>query len=63
VEFTVNEDCEIANAQISKTSGDQETDELLLNVINQMPKWKPAENAKGRKVKQEFEFSVGNVGC
>ena len=30
-----------------------------------MPKWKPAESANGMKVKQEFEFSVGNKvsGC
>jgi TonB family protein len=63
VEFTVDEEGEIANALISQTSGDQETDELLLNVINQMPKWKPAEDTKGRKVRQDFEFTVGNVGC
>jgi TonB family protein len=63
VEFTVDEEGEIANALISQTSGDQETDELLLNVINQMPRWKPAEDSKGTKVKQDFEFSVGNTGC
>jgi len=29
-----------------------------------MPRWKPAENSKGIKVKQEFEFIVGNGdGC
>jgi TonB family protein len=63
VEFTVDEKGEISDAQISRTSGDQETDELLLNVINQMPKWKPAEDSKGNKVKQDFEFSVGSTGC
>ena len=40
------------------------TDKLLLEVINGMPKWKPAENAKGVKVKQDFEFIGGfMVGC
>jgi TonB family protein len=63
VSFTINEEGEIANAQISKTSGDPETDQLLLEVVNKMPKWRPAENSAGIKVKQEFEFSVGNVGC
>jgi len=48
--------------QLSKTSGDQKTDKLLLKAINKMPKWKPAENSDGIKVKQEFEFSVGNCG-
>jgi TonB family protein len=61
--FTVDEDGEIVNTKISKTSGDAKTDKLLVDAINKMPKWKPAENSKGIKVKQEFEFSVGNSGC
>ncbi|HLG35767.1 MAG TPA: energy transducer TonB [Bacteroidia bacterium] len=63
VKFTVSEEGEIANAQISKTSGDKKTDKLLVEAINKMPKWRPAENSKGLKVKQEFVFSVGNGGC
>ncbi len=63
VSFTVNENGEIANARLSSTSGDQKIDELLLKAITQMPKWKPAENGTGTKVKQEFEFSVGYRGC
>ena len=61
--FTVNEEGEIINGKISKTSGDLKTDKLLLEAIYKMPKWKPAKNSKGKKVKQEFEFSVGNSGC
>lgn len=63
VRFTVNEEGEIAKAQIFKTSGDPKIDKLLLKAIIKMPKWKPAEDSKGMKVKQDFEFSVGNVGC
>jgi TonB family protein len=63
VRFTVNEPGEIADAQISKTSGDPGIDELLLGVINNMPAWKPAEDANGAKVEQEFVFTVGNDGC
>jgi len=63
VRFIVNEAGEIADAKISATSGDREIDGLLLETINKMTKWKPAENSKGIKVKQEFEFSVGNGGC
>ena len=61
--FTVNEEGKIVNAIISNTSGDAKTDKILTDAINKMPKWKPAENEKGIKVKQEFEFSVGKDGC
>lgn len=64
VRFTINEEGQIIDAQISKTSEYEKIDKLLLDAINNMPKWKPAENSNGIKVKQEFEFSVGNiVGC
>jgi TonB family protein len=61
--FTVSEAGEIVNTKISKTSGDAKTDKLMIEAINKMPKWKPAENAKGIKVAQEFEFGVGRGGC
>lgn len=63
ISFTVNETGTIANAQVSTTSGDPETDKVLLEAISNMPAWKPAEDLKGIRVKQEFEFHVGNVGC
>jgi TonB family protein len=63
VRFTVNEKGEIANAIISKSSGDEKTDKLLVESIYQMPKWKPAQDSKGMKVKQEFEFTIGSGGC
>ena len=65
VRFTVNEKGEIVNAEISMSSGDKAADKLLLDAINKMPKWKPAENSKGIKVKQQFQFSMGNGndGC
>jgi len=63
IRFTIDEHGEIAKARFAATSGDPKTDELLLNAINRMPKWRPAVNADGVKVKQEFEFSVGGGGC
>lgn len=63
VNFTINENGEIENAKISTSSGDASTDKLLIDTINKMPKWKPAENSNGIKVKQDFEFTVGNDGC
>lgn len=64
--FTVNEQGNIENARLSKSSGNKKMDKLLLDVINQMPKWEPAKNAQGVPVKQEFEFTLGNMagdGC
>ena len=62
IRFTINEDGKIVNSKIAKESSYPKTDKLLLNAINKMPKWRPAENSKGIRVKQEFVFSVGNLG-
>ncbi|HMG15271.1 MAG TPA: energy transducer TonB [Saprospiraceae bacterium] len=62
IRFTVNEVGEISNAKISRASDDPKTDNLLLDIINKMPKWRPAENSKGIRVKQEFVFNVSNRG-
>lgn len=63
VSFTVDPNGRIADAQITKTSGDPKVDKLLLKTVNGMPPWKPAENAQGIKVGQQFELAVGNTGC
>ena len=64
ITFTVTEKGEISNAQIVQSSKNPEVDRVLLKVINRMPSWKPAENAVGIKIRQEFEFSLGsNDGC
>lgn len=61
--FTINEQGDVTNAKITETTEDPKTCELLIEIINKMPKWKPAENSKGLKVKQDFVFSVGNGNC
>lgn len=58
VRFTVNEDGNAVDALIFKTSENPKTDNLILKAINNMPKWKPAENPKGVKVQQKFELMV-----
>ena len=64
VKFTINEKGEVTNPRISESSKDKEIDLLLLRAIHYMPTWKPAENADQVKIKQNFEFSVGNLlGC
>ncbi|MCE3227535.1 MAG: hypothetical protein K0S32_2086 [Bacteroidetes bacterium] len=62
--FTINEEGEITNPKLNNSCGDTETDKLILETISKMPKWKPAQMLDGKKVKQEFKFSMGNnVGC
>jgi len=66
VRFNINEEGQVFDAQIFKTSKDDEIDQLMLAAINNMPKWKPAENAEGTKITQEFDFSMGSLllyGC
>lgn len=64
VSFTVSENGEATNAQMTLSSDDEKIDHILLELVNKMSKWKPAENAKGEKVKQEFELIVGTAfGC
>lgn len=61
--FKINEDGEVSNAEVFISSGDPFKDELLLSVLQKMPKWKPAMDANGRLVKQTFEFMAGVDGC
>jgi len=61
VKFTINEEGQITNVHIFETSKDEIIDELLLETIRNMPRWKPARYANGTKVKQEFVLLVGNM--
>lgn len=63
IKFTINEGGDVINAKTTQKWGDIKTDQLLLDLINNMPAWKPAVNADGVKVKQDFVFSVGTGGC
>ncbi len=62
VNFTVNEQGEISNAHIYRSSLNPKVDNTLLEAINKMPKWKPAETSKGVKVKQNFKLNVFGSG-
>lgn len=63
IHFTVNEQGKITDARVAESSKDSDIDKLLLKAIRKMPDWKPAVNAEGTFVGQEFEFVVGNLGC
>jgi len=63
VKFTINEEGRVVDASISTTSTDSFLDILLVDAVYHLPKWKPAKNAKGQTVKQQFNFSMGSGGC
>jgi|GEM_PF-1412169 len=63
VRFTVNEEGRIVGASVYNTSTDTFIDVLLVDAVYHLPKWKPAKNAKGQTVKQQFTFSLSAGGC
>lgn len=63
VKFTVNEEGKIIDVSISNTSTDSFLDILLIDAVYHLRTWKPAKNAKGQTVKQQFNFSMGSGGC
>ena len=64
IKFTVNEEGGVIDAHIfeplHRQPKDEKIDKILLETICNMPNWKPAEYANGKKVKQEFALTVGN---
>jgi TonB family protein len=63
VKFTVNEEGKVVDVSIATTSTDPFVDTLLIDAAYHLPKWKAAKNAKGKPVKQQFNFSLGGGGC
>jgi hypothetical protein len=62
LKFRVNEEGQIMEAKISRTSTDPKIDKLILDAAHKMPKWNPAKDSKGIKVKEEFSIVFGG-GC
>ncbi len=63
VTFEIDVDGSVVGTKLTKSTGDPMTDKLLLDAIKSMPRWNPAVDSKGRRVKQEFTFSVSKGGC
>jgi hypothetical protein len=63
VRFSVNEDGQPVDVRLFKTSTDLKTDQLIMDAINNMPRWKPAKNAEGVIVKEEISIPFGGGGC
>ncbi len=61
VRFNISDEGQVDDAQIFETSNDDKIDQLILKAICNMPRWTPAENSKGIKITQEFEFTMGTI--
>jgi len=61
VKFHVDEQGRVVNPHIFWSSEDESVDKLLLETVCNMPVWTPASYESGKKVKQEYSFSVGNM--
>jgi TonB family protein len=64
VYFTVDKAGTVSAIRLSASSGYPALDTRVLELMNTLPgTWKPATNAAGEAVEQEFVFSFGTVGC
>ena len=63
VQFQINKEGKVSSSKLTNTTGDANIDKKLLEIINAMPTWKPAKNAKKENIKQEFNIAMGNDGC
>ena len=55
--FIINENGKVENVELVKKIGEERMDKLLIELIQNMPNWKPAKNAKGEFVSQKFEIN------
>ena len=64
IKFTINEEGNTVDAHIDQSTKNVEVDQLLLDAVCNMPKWKPAKNRLGERISQKFQFRAGvDVGC
>jgi hypothetical protein len=64
VYFTVAKDGAVSDVRLTGSSGYPLLDEQVMELMHTLPgTWRPATNAAGEAVEQEFVFSFGAVGC
>ena len=61
--FTIDEEGKAQNLIMTKSTENEALDNLLKEMILNMPKWNPAENKYGKNTTQSFEFSIGIPRC
>lgn len=64
IRFIVDSTGHIKSAKLDATSGYDDIDTKMLELIKKSPgKWNPAKDAKGNYIEQELVYSFGIVGC
>lgn len=64
VSFAIGKQGQIIDVKITESTSFPDIDNLLINVVKKMPKWKPAQNEKGQSIIQNFELNIGtSAGC
>ena len=61
--FIVNEEGKVAEVNITKSTGVTSVDASIMELLYGMPRWSPAKNTEGEKIKQQFELVIGDDGC
>ncbi|MFT4534591.1 MAG: hypothetical protein ACJA1A_002357 [Saprospiraceae bacterium] len=64
VRFTIDEEGNSTNTIVEISTKFNDIDQLLIDMITDMPAWKPAAVKDGSNVKQDFILNVGSmIGC
>ena len=63
VSFTVNKMGKTEHIIITKPSGYDKVDSLLIKLIKDMPQWSPAKNKEGNAVDQHFFLDIQKDNC
>ncbi|MGB0881960.1 MAG: energy transducer TonB [Vicingaceae bacterium] len=63
ISFIVSKEGNVEKVTLKETSRDKEIDQLLIEVVKNMPQWNPAVNKNGEPIEQEFSLNIGQNGC
>ena len=58
--FNVDQDGNVSDIFIMRSSGFNDIDQLIQNTIHKMPMWTPARDREGKAIRQEFQFTIGS---
>lgn len=61
--FSVNTQGKIKNARLKNSTGHDDVDKMLIELVTNMPTWNAAKNAEGKTVRQNFELIISKGGC
>ena len=59
--FIISKDGEVVSPSVFWSSENEDLDQLVLDAICNMPKWKPARYADGTEISQEYVLTVGDM--